>query len=140
MDQPFSEELSKCADSMGVSLYQRFTLNQAALFLRCPLKEVKKLQKQGALEYLQVSGQEAEIFGYQLLTYLLSCVSTESFNTPPASSERILRIKEVVKITSLSRTSIWRLERSSQFPSRVPLCTGSVGWRMSEIEEWIRSR
>jgi predicted DNA-binding transcriptional regulator AlpA len=43
-------------------------------------------------------------------------------------------------MTGLSRTSIWRLERKGEFPARVSLTAGSVGWRMSEVEEWVNNR
>ena len=54
--------------------------------------------------------------------------------------DRILRTPEVVKLTGLSRTTIWRRVRSGDFPAPVKLgslASRSVGWRESEIEEWI---
>jgi len=62
---------------------------------------------------------------------------------PPMSQlspERIFRSKEVQKMTGLSHISIWRLERKGEFPARVPLTAGSVGWRLNKMEEWINSR
>lgn len=53
---------------------------------------------------------------------------------------RILRINEVAKQVGLSRTTIWRLERSQEFPPRRKLAPNAVGWLADEIEEWIRSR
>ncbi len=54
----------------------------------------------------------------------------------------ILRINEVRKISGLSRTTIWRLERhpESEFPKRVLLSKNSVGWFKDEIEEWLANR
>ena len=57
--------------------------------------------------------------------------------------ERILRIPEVVQVTGLSRTTIWRRVKSGDFPAPVrlgSLATRSVGWRESEIRKWIESR
>ena len=57
--------------------------------------------------------------------------------------ERILRIPEVVEITGLSRTTIWRRVKSGDFPAPVrlgSLATRSIGWRESQIREWIESR
>lgn len=57
--------------------------------------------------------------------------------------ERILRIPEVVEITGLSRTTIWRRVKSGDFPAPVrlgSLGTRSVGWRESAIREWLESR
>lgn len=39
-----------------------------------------------------------------------------------------------------SRTQLWRLERESKFPKRVPLGGNRHGWLESEIDDWIRSR
>ena len=56
----------------------------------------------------------------------------------------ILGIEEVCRRTQLSKVSIWRLSRSSEsdFPRPVRLTpSGSrVGWRQSQISEWIRTR
>ena len=56
--------------------------------------------------------------------------------------DRILRIPEVVKITGLSRTTIWRRVKSGDFPAPVrlgSLATRSVGWRESQIKQWLDS-
>jgi predicted DNA-binding transcriptional regulator AlpA len=41
-----------------------------------------------------------------------------------------------------SRTQLWRLEKRSAFPRRVPLAgrNGRHGWVEHEIDEWIASR
>jgi prophage regulatory protein len=52
----------------------------------------------------------------------------------------ILSPKEVVKRTGLSRVTLWRLEKSGQFPKRVNLTEARVGWEEDEIDEWIESR
>ena len=57
--------------------------------------------------------------------------------------ERIMRIPEVVQVTGLSRTTIWRRVKSGDFPAPVrlgSLATRSLGWRESEIRKWIESR
>jgi len=54
--------------------------------------------------------------------------------------ERIIRANNLVKITSLSKSTIWRLEKKGQFPSRRQISPNSVGWLESEILEWMESR
>src|SRR5262249_48555906 len=54
--------------------------------------------------------------------------------------DRFLRSDEVLTRTGVSRTTIWRLERSGNFPARRRLSPNTVGWRESEVEEWIASR
>ena len=52
----------------------------------------------------------------------------------------ILSAREVVKITNLSRVSLWRYERRGLFPSRLRLGPNRVGWLQSEVEDWLRAR
>ena len=57
--------------------------------------------------------------------------------------DRIMRTPEVVKLTGLSKTTIWRRVRSGDFPMPVrlgSLATRSVGWREGEIKRWIEGR
>jgi len=142
MREPFPEHYKEIADSMGIALYQRFDLNEASLFLRCPVKDVTKLLTSGKLAGIQVTENEFQVFGYQLLEYLLENVTRQPTQRRSSSDlpERIMRAKEVVAMTGLSRTTIWRMEKSGQFPNRVSLGVGSVGWRESEVESWMINR
>ncbi|MGL1959459.1 MAG: AlpA family phage regulatory protein [Colwellia sp.] len=142
MDQLFTPELCQIADNMGLALYQRFTPVEASLFLRCPLSDIINLQKKGRIEYIQITKEQTEFFGYQLLNYLLNNIKGQNLSSPPpeSSQERILRIEEVVKLTGISRTTIWRKERTGDFPARVPLSSSIVGWRASDISNWIATR
>ena len=54
--------------------------------------------------------------------------------------EKILRIKDVIETTGLSRSSIYELQSKEQFPRSVKLCRGAVGWLASEIQVWIAER
>ncbi|MGO9268095.1 MAG: helix-turn-helix transcriptional regulator [Candidatus Binataceae bacterium] len=54
--------------------------------------------------------------------------------------EKILRTDTVVYLTGLSRVTLWRLERSGQFPKRRKLSARAVGWLESEIQAWIAER
>jgi prophage regulatory protein len=56
------------------------------------------------------------------------------------SEDRYLREPEVQQLTGLSRTTRWRLERSDKFPKRRQLSDNAVGWRLSEISEWLSAR
>jgi predicted DNA-binding transcriptional regulator AlpA len=51
-----------------------------------------------------------------------------------------LREPAVRKITRLSRTTRWRLERDGKFPRRRKLSSNAVGWLESEIRESIVTR
>ena len=58
----------------------------------------------------------------------------------PATAVAILDEEKVHEVTSLSRTTRWRMERRGEFPKRVRLSPGRVGWRQADIEAWISSR
>lgn len=50
---------------------------------------------------------------------------------------RILRRREVARITGLSLTTIWRLSRSGNFPKALKLSAGCVGWRQADVDRWL---
>lgn len=51
----------------------------------------------------------------------------------------LLRRKDVEKMAGISRATIYRLIKSGKFPSSVPLGTGSVRWKQSEVVAWQSS-
>lgn len=147
MQPPFDEHIKDIAANMGISVYQTFTLNEASLFLRCPESDLQILVNKKSIQYIQVSNTEIQFFGYQLLQHLLNNIAgnpspkqTKTARPKRDTQDRILRSEEVQKIAGVSRTTLWRMERKGLFPSRVPLGTGSIGWRMSDIEEWLKSK
>ena len=139
MSQPFPKNYKDIADGMGIALWQRFSTNEASLFLRCQTADVEKLASKGKIGFINVPGGEKQFFGYQLLEYVLENTRERKTQTVSSAtqSDRILRIKEVTEMIGLSRTTIWRMERKGEFPTRVQLGVGSVGWRASELERWI---
>lgn len=141
MAQGFSEEVINMANGMGIALYQRFSTSSAALFLRCHKDEVLALQKKHKISYVQLSKAETMFFGYQLVEYLISQTkSARVSETNSCYDDQIIRIDEVVKLTSLSRSSIWRLEQKGEFPARVKLSSSRVGWIRSTVTDWLNSR
>ena len=57
-------------------------------------------------------------------------------------TNRILSLPEVQSVVPYSRSSLWRLEKSGDFPKRIKLTPNGrrVGWKESEIQRWIESR
>ncbi|HAS6505326.1 helix-turn-helix transcriptional regulator [Vibrio alginolyticus] len=63
------------------------------------------------------------------------------------STLRIIQLTEVIKKTSISKSTIYRKIEKGLFPSPVRLDDGDsssntrrVGWFESEVDEWILSR
>ena len=73
----------------------------------------------------------------------LSGVGVLETNASKASSTvplRLLRFGEVRQRTGLSRSTIWRMERSGMFPQRVRISVNVVAWREDEVTAWIASK
>ena len=51
----------------------------------------------------------------------------------------ILRMTELCEKLGVSRTSIWRWCRAGTFPQPVKLGRRAVGWRQTEVEEWLQA-
>lgn len=54
--------------------------------------------------------------------------------------DRIIREPERKRIMGTSCTTQWRQELADKAPRRIILGTNSVGWRLSEIVDWLNSR
>jgi len=50
---------------------------------------------------------------------------------------KLLRTNDVVALTGLSRTTIWRLERDGQFPPRKQITAAAVGWLEGDVRAWV---
>lgn len=55
-------------------------------------------------------------------------------------SQAIIRLPEVKARCGLSRSEIYRRESLGEFPKRVKLGARSVGWVLSEVQEFIEAR
>lgn len=53
---------------------------------------------------------------------------------------RILRRREVERLTRLSKASIYRKMQTGTFPLPLKLGERAVAWRADEIHDWIASR
>lgn len=51
---------------------------------------------------------------------------------------RLIRLKEVIETTGLSRSCIYKYIEEGKFPRNVPLGGRAVAWVESEIQEWIQ--
>ena len=52
----------------------------------------------------------------------------------------ILRLKDVIAMTGLSRSTIYLRMEQDKFPQQINLGSRAVGWISSEIKEWIEER
>jgi len=50
------------------------------------------------------------------------------------------RFTTINEHTGLSRSTVWRLEREGKFPKRIQLSPNCVGWKKSDVLDWLASR
>ena len=56
------------------------------------------------------------------------------------SNIRLIRFREVLAMTGLSRSSMYRFIEENQFPAQVQLGGRAVAWVESEVQDWICQR
>ncbi|AGM42904.1 helix-turn-helix transcriptional regulator [Aeromonas dhakensis] len=53
---------------------------------------------------------------------------------------KLLKLKDVIAMTSLSKASVYRQMNDGKFPASVKIGPRSVAWVSSEIELWIEEK
>ena len=56
---------------------------------------------------------------------------------------QIIRLKDVIELVGLSKTTIWRRTRAGEFPPALRLGgqqTRAVGWKVTDVEAWLEQR
>lgn len=53
---------------------------------------------------------------------------------------KLIKLPEVVTLTTLSKSTIYKLVKMGSFPQPVKLSVRATGWRVSDVEAWLMSR
>jgi prophage regulatory protein len=53
---------------------------------------------------------------------------------------RFLRLKEVMELTALGRSSIYKFMSENRFPQTISLGDRAVAWVETEIHDWMNER
>lgn len=56
---------------------------------------------------------------------------------PSASQPRLIRLPDVIRRTSKSRSAIYAAMSRGKFPRQVKLGPGAAAWVESEIDQWV---
>jgi prophage regulatory protein len=64
----------------------------------------------------------------------------ESFVAAPLQDDRLLKVDDVIARLGVSRSTIWRLTQSGNFPRPVAISPGRKGWLKSQVDAWIANR
>ena len=54
--------------------------------------------------------------------------------------DRLVRMRELIKIVSMSRANIYLLMSNGKFPKNFKIGQKTAVWRLSVIEEWISQK
>ncbi|ABI56414.1 helix-turn-helix transcriptional regulator [Alkalilimnicola ehrlichii MLHE-1] len=54
-----------------------------------------------------------------------------------ACPSRLMKKREVIDVTGLSESTIWRREQEGRFPPRIRLGQRMTVWRESDVHEWL---
>lgn len=58
----------------------------------------------------------------------------------PNAYDRFIRLPEVLKITGLSASSVYRLRAKGEFPAQRLIGPRSVRWSLREVLQWLDDR
>ncbi|WP_198244530.1 helix-turn-helix transcriptional regulator [methane-oxidizing endosymbiont of Gigantopelta aegis] len=53
---------------------------------------------------------------------------------------KILKIKDVIAQTGLSRSQLYKMASRGLFPRQIKLSARSSGWLESEVNQWLNAR
>ena len=59
---------------------------------------------------------------------------------PGLKRSRLMRLPEVVQLTGVSRSTIYRWMENGEFPRQISLGANTVAWLESDVEDWIHRR
>lgn len=63
-----------------------------------------------------------------------------STNTPTEPQAQVLRPREAARYVGVSRPTIDRWRKAGKFPKALQLGDQAIGWRRSDLDEWLNGR
>ena len=66
--------------------------------------------------------------------------STNGVRDSQTEANRILRPRDLRDRLGLSLATVWRLRRRGELPEPIRLSPGCVGWRATDIDQWLVAR
>jgi len=69
-----------------------------------------------------------------------STLGLASVAMPPVLPVTFLRLGDVMRVTGLGRSTVYRLIANQNFPPPCRLGVRAVGWRSSDISQWSAAR
>lgn len=54
--------------------------------------------------------------------------------------ENFIRLKDVMRITGIARSTIWLWIKNGQFPKSIKISPRVTVWKVSDIQQWIEEK
>ena len=78
----------KIAKESGITLYRRFTEQEASAMLDISVQTLRRIRDKGDIAHLRVSDRHVRFFGFQLCEYLVSKIEDKScLDTSPNATK-----------------------------------------------------
>jgi len=102
------------------------------------IQELQLLQKQlKEIKYQINVRDEITVTQPQFTQKKPDNLASQGRNNQPSD---LIRIKEVLAMTGVSRSFIYHHRKSGDFPNPIHLSSRSVAWVRSSVEDWIKSK
>lgn len=102
------------------------------------IRELQLLQKH--IVAFKVQLKDKEISDKIRSQILPQALSLESHSKREKQASDLIRIKEVMAMTGVSRTFIYTHRKAGDFPEPVYLSSKSIAWVRSSVDDWIQSK
>ena len=109
--------------------------------------EQLSLKTQNTVRELQLLQRHIDQFKSQIIKRDISeqtrsripelALTTEQASKYSNHPNDLIRIKEVMQMTGLSRSSVYVQRNNGDFPSPIQLSSRSVAWVRSDVEAWV---
>ncbi|GIU35995.1 hypothetical protein TUM4433_34120 [Shewanella schlegeliana] len=106
-----------------------------------------KSTTEGAIRALELNLKYINTIEAQLKTSInekaVIATLTQASLCPPDPKKQpndLIKIKEVIQMTSLSRSTIYTKMNQQDFPKSISLSSRSVVWVRKELEDWIQNK
>lgn len=67
-------------------------------------------------------------------------IEGDALGSGQGSPQRLLRLREVCRMTGLCRSMIYKMQAENRFPRRVKIGVRAVGWLEEEVAQWLTDR
>jgi predicted DNA-binding transcriptional regulator AlpA len=60
--------------------------------------------------------------------------------SPMMTDQPLLSARTVCKMLGISRATLWRMQRSNEFPASIKITERRIAWRRDAVERWLDDR